>query len=508
MENIRDLNGLFEQSAQMFGERVAYVFNGNHITYQKVHEAVCRLAKGLKGLGIQKGDRIGLMLPNIPQFPIVYFAALRIGAIVVPINVLYKEGEIQYILEDSECRAIVAWDGIWDPVFRAVDRLEFCRHMIILGENPTGEAVNLTQLIAESPPSEEMESVDASVTAVILYTAGVTGHPKGAELSHGNLVSNALACADAGLLASTDIIVGVLPFYHCFGQTVVMNTALVKGATVILHPKFEAEEILRSIEQEKATIFPAVPTMFRQILDVEQPDRFDLSSLRYCLSGGARLPLDVMKSFESTFDVKIYEGYGLTEASPVVTFNPIRFDRKPGSVGVPLSGIEVKIVNDKGEELPPGEIGELVVRGPNVMKGYLNRPESTREVLRDGWLFTGDVARMDDEGYIYIVDRKRDLIIKGGFNVYPKEIEDVILHHPKVKEVAVVGVPDPVQGEEVMAFITLKDGQWMSPEEIIGYCREHIANYKCPKIVKFTRNLPKGPDGRILKRKLVRFRKS
>ena len=502
---VKDLNSLIEHSTLNNFEKVALTFEQSHLTYKELYNSILQLATGLQKLGLQKGDRVSLMLPNIFLFPIAYYAILRIGAIVVPINTMFREREIHYILEDSESSAILTWNGALEEVGRAVEDIDSCSHLIVSGRDLPEEVVDLDALLAENPPNPNEVPVTSEDSAVILYTSGTTGRPKGAVLTHGNLASNAYASTIIGKIISKDIFLGVLPFYHSFGQTVSMNAAFYAGARIVLLPKFTPESVLQAIPRERITIFAAVPTMLKMLVDYDTPIP-DLSSIRRLLSGGAKLEASLMEEFESKFGIPIHEGYGLTEASPVVTFNPEGFARKEGSVGIPLRDIYVKIVDESGNELVPGQEGEIIVRGPNVMKGYLNRPEATREILRDGWLYTGDIGYLDEEGYLYIVDRKRDMIIKGGFNVYPREIEELLLHHPAIAEVAVVGVSDPVQGEEVKAYVVLKKDANISSNEIIDYCMSQIARYKCPKYISILQSLPKNSLGRVQKHLLKRGR--
>ncbi|NOY79296.1 MAG: long-chain fatty acid--CoA ligase [Calditrichaeota bacterium] len=500
---VKDLNSLIEHSTLNNFEKVALTYEQSTLTYKDLYNSVLRLAAGLQKLGIQKGDRVALMLPNIPLFPIAYYAILRIGAIVVPINTMFREREIRYILEDSESSAVLTWDDALEEVGRAVEDIDSCAHLIVSGRDLPEEVVNLDALLSENPPNPGGTRITSEDSAVILYTSGTTGRPKGAILTHGNLASNAYASAIIGQITSKDIFLGVLPFYHSFGQTVSMNAAFYSGARIVLLPKFDPERVLQAISRERISIFAAVPTMLKMLVDYDAPVP-DLSSIRRLLSGGAKLETSLLEEFESKFGIPIHEGYGLTEASPVVTFNLEGFARKEGSVGVPLRDIYVKIVDASGNELVPGQEGEILVRGPNVMKGYLNRPEATKEILKNGWLYTGDIGYLDEEGYLYIVDRKRDMIIKGGFNVYPREIEELLLHHPAISEVAIVGVPDPVQGEEVKAYIVLKREANVSSDEIIDYCISQIARYKCPKYVSFLQSLPKNSLGRVQKHLLKR----
>lgn len=492
---------LLERTVARYGDSPALRIEGRTISYFEFWNLAEKFAAGLLSRNVQPGDRVAILLPNIPEFVISYYGALMAGAVVVPINNQFKYQEIQFILEDSECKFVVFTENLQNEITGVLDQQEPHVTAIIFKKSDSGDFINWDDFLLQQSSAVPIHRVDPGKPAVILYTSGTTGRPRGVVLSHRNLSSNALACEEAGGVTSHDVCLGVLPFYHSFGQTAVMNNCITSGALNVMMPKFEPRDVLRTLRENKITIFAAVPTMFKMLLDYQrEPTR--ISSIRICLSGGAKLDVNVYHEFKEKFGLHIYEGYGLTEAAPVVSFNPMDYRSKVGSVGLPLSGIKVKIVDEEDNELAPGHAGEIVIEGPNVMQGYLNRPEATKEVLRDGKLYTGDIATFDDDGYIFILDRKGDLIIKGGFNVYPKEVEQVIAYHPKVKEVAIIGVPDPVQGEEVKAYISLKPGKRVSKKEIFEYCKEHLANYKCPKYITFLRTLPKSADGKILKRKL------
>jgi len=496
-----NLYKLLENCLERTPENLAVIFGEHRVSYRRLIEASERLAGGLAMLGIGRGDRVALMLPNVPQFPISFFAILKLGAAVVPVNVMFKEAEVRYILEDSEAKAIIAWGSFEKEVLKAVEGLQTCSRVIFLAEKVPPGTVNFTRLLLQSPSLKETVATGENDTALILYTAGVTGRPKGAELTHTNTYSNATSCRQLLQVVSEDRVLGALPLFHAFATTLVMNTAFAAGATVVLLPRFDPQAFIEAVALEKVTIIPGVPTLFRAVLDAAVPT-VDFSSVRLCLSGGAPLPKELLEEFEERFGLAIFEGYGLSEASPVVSFNPIDHSRKPGSIGIPIPGLAMRIVDEEGHEVRPNQVGEIVVQGPNVMKGYLNRPEATKEVLRNGWLHTGDLGRMDEEGYFYIVDRKKDVIIKGGFAVYPREVEEVLHGHPQVEEAAVIGVPDTVQGEEVKAFVVLKPDSSVRPGELIAYCKERMAVYKTPKYVQFLPSLPKSATGKVLKTKL------
>ena len=492
-----NLYGILERTAANHPDNRALIFNDQQVSYEKLKEVTDRLASALKRMGLGVGDRMALMLPNVPHFTMSYFALLKIGVTIIPVSILYKSEEIHHQLEDSEVKGIIFWEGFRQSVRKAVQGLERCERLIVLGKKIKSGEHNLTGLMAQNEPLEEAADVASDDTALIVYTAGTTGQPRGAELTHGNISSNIDACCQFLNIGPEDGIVGVIPMYHLLGQTLVMGTAFNVGARVILLPKFDPSVVLQSIETEKATYFVGVPSMYRQILRVENDETYDVRSLKHCLSSGDKMTQETMDAFEEKFKVSILEGYGLSEASPVVSFNTPSRVRKAGSIGLPLPGIEMKIVDETGTEVRPGEIGEIIVQGPNVMKGYLNRPEATKEALKDGWLHTGDLARLDESGFGFVVARQKNVIVKGGFNVYPQEVEKFLYGHPKVKEAVVVGIPDALHGEEIHACIVLRNGERATQEEMIAYVKERMAAYKCPKVIHFLPSLPMGPTGRI-----------
>lgn len=486
------------------GENNAIIWGESRVTYNELHEAVYKLAGGLRKLGIKKGDRILLMLPNIPHFPVAYYAALAIGAVIVPVNIMFKDREIAYQLEDSEAVAAIGWEGFADDLNAAREKTESLKHLILLGDNLPPNAVQLTKFIAESSPIDQIENTESGDLAVILYTAGVTGHPKGAELTHGGISYASEVLARTLNFTRRDKILAVVPFFHSFGGSVIMNAGLAGGSTLILAPKFNPQEALQIIQKHRATIFAGVPTMFQLLYDQSNYADYDVSSLKYCLSGGSHLPEQLLTRFEERFSTYILEGYGLSETCSAACFNNFKRERKPGVAGYPLDGIEMKVVDDNDEEVSIGEIGEIVIKGPVLMRQYRNRPGATEEVMRGGWFHTGDIAHMDMDGYFYLVGRKTHMILKGGFKVFPREIEEVIGAHPQVKEVAVIGIFDPVMGEEIKACVVPKDGVRINPAALLEYCHERMANYKCPSVLRFFRELPKGPTGKVLKKELRR----
>jgi long-chain acyl-CoA synthetase len=436
------------------------------------------------------------MMPNVAEVPVVYYGVLRAGGVVVPMNPLLKVREVAYYLGDSGAGLIFAWHGFADQARGGAEQAD--AEAIVVDE------VSFPELLASVEPEYEVADAADEDTAVILYTSGTTGHPKGAELTHGNLRSNTEVCRDEIVHAGPDdVIFGGLPLFHVFGQTVALNVAVASGACLTLLPRFDAQHALRIIAGHQVTVFEGVPTMYVALLHAPERADYDTSSMRMCISGGAALPVEVLRGFEEAFDVPVLEGYGLSETSPVASFNQLDRVRKPGSIGTPIRDVQMRVVTSDDDDVPEGEVGEIVIRGPNVMKGYWQRPEATAEALRDGWFHTGDLARVDEDGYFYIVDRKKDMIIRGGYNVYPREIEEVLYEHPAVAEAAVIGLPHPSLGEEVAAAVALKPGATVTPEELRDYVKSQVAAYKYPRHVWIVDALPKGATGKIQKRDIV-----
>jgi len=480
-------------SAQRYPDSPALRIDELVITYSELDEATARVAGLLRQHGIEPGDRVGIMLPNVPQFAFAYYGVLRAGGVVVPMNVLLKQREVEFYLGDPEAKLIFAWHEFAEPAEQ--------------GAAATGaeciavEPVSFGQLLGNVEPVEEVADRVAGDTAVILYTSGTTGKPKGAELTHSNLAINADVSKALFSLDHEDVVLGALPLFHAFGQTCALNAAISAGAALALIPRFGADKALATIERDRVTVFEGVPTMFSALLHYPDRDRFDVSTLRVCVSGGAALPVEVLRGFEEAFDCIILEGYGLSETSPVACFNHPDRERKPGSIGTPIEGVEMRLVDDHREEAAAGEAGEIAIRGHNVMKGYWRRPEATAEAIdSDGWFYSGDIARIDEDGRYFIVDRKKELIIRGGYNVYPREIEEVLYEHPAVREAAVIGIPHAELGEEVGAAVALKDGAEVTESDIRDYVKANVAAYKYPRHVWFVEELPKGPTGKILKR--------
>jgi long-chain acyl-CoA synthetase len=489
-----NLATLLTQTAQQHGDRTAIKLDDLEVTYAQLDEASARLAALLKAKGVEPGDRVGVMLPNVPYFPVVYYGALRAGAVVVPMNVLLKGREASFYLEDPGVKVLFAWHEFEDA---ARTGAEHAGSELVLVEPGEFES-----LLAEHEPDTAVADRSADDTAVILYTSGTTGKPKGAELTHANLLHNTQVVQGLTDASPDDVVLGALPLFHSFGQTFSLNGTIAAGAVLSMIPRFDAGRALEMIQRDGVTIFQGVPTMYTGMLHHPDRDDYDVSSLRLCISGGSAMPVEVMKGVEEAFGVKVLEGYGLSETSPVASFNHPDRERKPGTIGTPVEGVEMKLVDDDGADVAQGEVGEIVIRGANVMKGYWNQPEATAEAIKDGWLHTGDVGRADEDGYFSIVDRKKELIIRGGYNVYPREIEEVLYEHPAVQEAAVVGVPDEKMGEEVGAAVVLKPGRECDAAALRDYVKTEVAAYKYPRRIWFVDALPKGATGKILKREI------
>ncbi|HEX2393230.1 MAG TPA: long-chain fatty acid--CoA ligase [Solirubrobacterales bacterium] len=492
-----NLASILTESAARAPEAPAVRLGESGLTYGRLDESSARLAALLRERGLRPGDRVGLMLPNVPEFPVLYYGILRAGGVVVPMNVLLKRREIAFYLGDSGARALLAWHG-----FAAEARAGAEEAGAELIEVEPGE---FAAALAERQPAPGLAETTEGDTAVILYTSGTTGSPKGAELTHQNLLRNAdVSSRTTSGIRAGDVVLGALPLFHSFGQTVSMNASLKVGACLTLVPKFDPGEALATMQRDRVTHFYGVPTMFGALLHHPGRERFDTSSLRTCITGGASMPVEVLRGFEQAFGCVVLEGYGLSETSPVACSNHPDRERKPGSIGTPIEGVEMRVVDENDEPVPQGEVGEIVIRGHNVMKGYWQRPEATAEAMRGGWFHSGDMARIDEEGYFYIVDRKKDLIIRGGYNVYPREVEEVLYEHPKIREAAVVGIPHDEWGEEIGAAVVLHEGERLAAQEVSDYVKERIAAYKYPRLVWFLDDLPKGPTGKILKREIER----
>ena len=484
------------EAKQMYPRRAAVRLDDHVLTYEELDDRSARVASLLAARGVEPGDRVGLMLPNVPQFPVLYYGVLRAGAVVVPMNPLLKAREVAYYLGDSGAGLIFAWEATAEEAAKGAEAAGAELVAVAPGA--------FEQLLGDHPPQAAVSGRGDHDTAVILYTSGTTGKPKGAELTHANLVRNA-AVSGATLfhLEPGDVVMGCLPLFHSFGQTCGLNATVASGACLTLLPRFDPGRALEVIQRDRVTVFEGVPTMYAAMLNHPRRGDFDPGSLRVCVSGGAALPMEVLRGFEDAFGCVILEGYGLSETSPVASFNHPDRERKPGSIGTPIEGVEMRLVDPAGGDVPAGEVGEIAIRGHNLMKGYWRREDATREAIPDGWFRTGDLARQDEDGYYFIVDRKKDLIIRGGYNVYPREVEEVLYEHPAVAEAAVVGVPHPTHGEEVGAAVVLKPGAEATPAELQAFCRERVAAYKYPRHVWLEAALPKTATGKLLRREVV-----
>jgi long-chain acyl-CoA synthetase len=490
-----NLASIVTESAASVPGNPAIRLGDAELTYAALDDLSARMATLLVERGMRPGDRVGVMLPNVPQFPVAYYGVLRAGGVVVPMNVLLKRREIAFYLEDSGAKLLLAWHGFAEEARGGAGEAGI--------ELIEVEPASFAALLAEHEPTPGLAETAEEDTAVILYTSGTTGKPKGAELTHANLFRNAdVSSRTTSEIAAGDVVFGGLPLFHSFGQTVSMNASLMVGACLTLVPKFDPGEALATMQRDRVTHFYGVPTMYGALLHHPERESYDTSSLRTCITGGASMPVEVLRGFEEAFGAIVLEGYGLSETSPVSSSNHPDRERKPGSIGTPLEGVEMRVVDEDDNEVAQGEVGEIVIRGHNIMKGYWQRPDATAEAMRGGWFHSGDMARVDEEGYFYIVDRKKDLIIRGGYNVYPREVEEVLYEHPKIREAAVIGVPHDEWGEEIGAAIVLHDGEELDPEEASAYVKERIAAYKYPRLVWFLDELPKGPTGKILKREI------
>lgn len=506
---------LLEDSARNVPDRIAVICGDTQFTYGEINARANQVANALKKLGIGKDDKVALSCANLPFFPMIYYGILKTGAVVVPLNILLKGREIAYHLSDSDARVYFCFEGtaelrLGEEGFKGFTATEACEKFILLtldreAESPYENTQTFWQFIENQPVEFESEPTIETDTAVILYTSGTTGQPKGAELTHLNVVLNARLSDTMYPRRDADVHLLTLPLFHSFGQVVQMNAGFYNRATLVLLPRFNAEDALRLMDKHNVTIFAGVPTMYWALLNYPEAEKFDLEkisrNLRLCKSGGSPLPLEVLKGFEAKFNTKMVEGYGLSETSPVAVFNKYG-ESKPGSIGFPVWGVEVRIVDENDTDVPAGELGEIAIRGHCIMKGYYKRPEATAAAIKNGWFHSGDIGRRDAEGYIYITDRVKDMILRGGFNVYPRELEEVLMTHEGVSLCAIVGVANNEFGEEIKAYIVKKDGVTLTENEIIEWCKANMASYKYPRMVEFLESLPMTATGKILKREL------
>ncbi|MEK4230245.1 AMP-binding protein [Solibacillus sp. FSL H8-0538] len=512
--------------------KVAIHFMGKDITYRELYESALKFANYLRTLGVEKGDRVAIMLPNCPQSVIAYYGIMYAGGIVVQTNPLYTERELQYQMADSGAKVILVMDILYPRAMKILkntklenvivtgikDYLPFPKNLVYpfiqkkqYGFSVKVEHSGINHLFTEILRSAQLKVLDVPFDfdndlALLQYTGGTTGSPKGVMLTHKNLIANTMMC-DAWMYRcekGQETILGILPFFHVYGMTTVLILSVMQQGRMVLLPKFDVEQALKTIDKQKPTLFPGAPTMYIGLLSHPDLAKYDLSSIKACLSGSAPLPVEVQERFEEITGGKLVEGYGLTETSPVTHANFIWENRVPGSVGVPWPDTDAVILRSGDTEiLPVGEIGEIAIKGPQVMKGYWNRPEDTAMTFADGWFLTGDLGYMDEKGYFYVVDRKKDMIIAGGFNIYPREVEEVLYEHEAVQECVVAGIPDPYRGETVKAYIVLKEGFTVSDKELNNYCRQNLATYKVPRFYEFREVLPKTAVGKILRRTLI-----
>jgi long-chain acyl-CoA synthetase len=519
---VLNLASLLEHNARLRPDLPALVCGSSRLTYGQLDAMACQAAGGLRSIGIRPGDHVALSCPNVTWFPVAYFGILKAGGVVVPLHVLLKPREIAYHLRDSDAKALMVFEGTQElPMAEmartACDEVPACDRLIALtidpkAPSPVERALTIGQLMYGQPATFATQAAQPDDTAVILYTSGTTGEPKGAELTHMNMIMNAMITADLfrpALDPSPDAInttLITLPLFHSTGQTAQMNASLYAGSRIVLLPRFDPAAVLDTVHKEAVSAWTAVPTMYWSLLQHVAATRVDAAaagkSLRLCASGGAPMPVAVMEQFERAFGARILEGYGLSETAPVATFNHIHRPSKPGTVGQPLFSVEVACLDDEDRPVAAGERGEVCIRGHNIMKGYYKRPDATAEAMRNGWFHTGDIGTLDADGYLSIVDRKKDMILRGGVNVYPRELEELLMTHPAVSLVAVIGVPDERLGEEVKAFIVRKPGSPATAAEIVAWCRDNCAAYKYPRSVEFRESLPVGATGKILKRAL------
>ena len=492
---------LLEEHAAQQGDKTFLFFRDEEITYQQLTDRMRALACGLIKIGVEKGDNVCLLIPNRPEFMYSFFGVMRAGAVAVTINTLLKGDEITYIVNDCEAEAIIVAHDYLD-LFRSI-RKDCPRIKHVISTTDDDDVISLDQLLNTPVDENLLPSITESDHASIIYTSGTTGRPKGVILTHGNYIWDTKLMNEAVKMTTEDRFVCILPLFHVNAQVVTTLAPLYAGASMVLMEKFSPKEFLPALERYGATAFSGVPTVYAILNNQADAEKYDLSKLRFCVCGGAPMTVGVFEEFEKKYKAYILEGYGLSEGTCASSANPLGGKRKVGSIGLPYKGQPMKIFDDNDNEVPPGTVGEIVVKGPNVMKGYYNNPEATADTLKNGWLHTGDLGYVDEDGYFFIVGRKKEMIIRGGENIYPKEIEEVVYRHPAIREATIVGLPDEVWGEEVAAFVVLRDRATLTEDDLIEYCKEHLADYKCPRKVFFVQDLPKTATGKIQKRKVV-----
>lgn len=496
-----------DMSAAATADKTALIFDQFQMTYAELAMAAKRVANLLKDMGVRPGDRVGMLLPNTPHFPIVYYGILYVGAVAVPMNVMLRQREIRYRLHDSGARVLFAHELLTAEATLAFDQSPACEHLILVesGTAPCAPQMgeSFLALMGQAAPEFEMVETMPDDVAVIIYASAVDGHSRGAQLTHFNLFQNALTIKEYALgYYPSDVCLTVLPLFHGFGQTTMMNAPFLAQSTVTLLSHFEPHKVFEVIQRDRVTLLALVPTMFHFIVNYKKSREFDLSTLRVAITGGSAMPAELAARFTEMFHVPVLEGYGLTETSPVVCWNPSAEKNKPGSIGLPIWGVRMNVMREDGSFAAVGETGEVVVRGHNVMKGYWNRPELNAEVFKGGWFHTGDFGRMDPDGYYYFTGLKKEMINRAGMNVFPREVENLLLEHPAIREAAVTGVPDPIRGEEVLAYVVVVDDMMLTAKEVTDFCREHLAAYKTPRRIEFIDELPRDSEGRIDKARL------
>lgn len=496
-KNLRDM---IQTQGDRFGDKAVIRFYDEEVTYRELDERSSLVANALKRLGIRKGDRVCLLMDNGPEFYYVYFGIIKLGAVAGPVNCWWQTGEIQYLLNDSGAAALFV-----DAPYRVhSDRLQgetpALKHRIARGFEAEGYLSFDDFLKGDSRLEDVPISLDDIST--IVYTSGTTGNPKGVLLSHGNILTNSWQATKLADISEREVVLCFLPLFHVNGLVITGTAPMAVGAQIVLRKNFSASDFWDTVAQYRVNIFSGVPTVYQILLNTPGSEKVDVRSLRYGVCGAAPMPVETIRRFEETFNMIIVEGYGLTEGTAGATANPINGIRKIGSIGIPFAESEIRIVDDDDREVPQGEVGEITIRGGHVMKGYFNKPEETVRTLRGGWLHTGDMAYKDEDGYLFIVDRKKEMIIRGGENIYPKELEGILFTHPKILEASVVGVPDPIYGEEVMACVVVRPGETLGEEELREWCRQSMASYKVPRYVDFRDSLPKNIIGKVLKKEL------
>jgi len=492
---------LIESRARTYKEKTYLYFDELEVSYEQMDNISNSIANSLLSMGIAKGDKVALLLPNCPEFIYCFFGIMKIGAVLVPINSLLKADEIKYILDNSDARALFTVSKFADAIGTIRRDCPKLESAFLIDGQQEGFISFEKMMEGSSDPVSEGPSEDDE--AGIIYTSGTTGRPKGAVLTHRNYIANAGQLVHAGRMTDKDRFLCILPLFHVNAQLVTTLSPMTAGGSMILLRGFSPREFLPALSKYEATAFSGVPTVYAILNNMPDAEQYDLSSLRFCICGAAPMPVEVFNTFEKKYNATILEGYGLSEATCASSINPIDGTRKIGSIGLPFKGQEMKIVDDRGNEMAAGEVGEIIVKGDVLMKGYYKNPEATKNTLRDGWLYTGDLGYKDKDGYYFIVGRKKEMIIRGGENIYPKEIEEVLYKNPKVQEASVCGVPDKIWGEEVVAFLVLQEGEKFPPEEVIEYCKQHIADYKCPRRVEYLKQFPKTATGKIQKNRIV-----